>query len=180
MVRASCEPCRVTASPGGAPGTTCYTRDVRRPTFLELFPHEGRAITAGALAAVAAGGMVGATARWATGELWPSEPGRWPWDILIVNVVGALLIGVAARHLVIGTLSADFAITGVLGGFTTFSTFAVGLDELVDAGRPMVATLYAAVTLVVGITAAGLAAGYERRTGSGHRTGSTAARDERR
>ena len=173
------------ASPNG-PDATCYTRNVRHPYFPELFPHDRRAVTLLALVAVAVGGMVGATARWGAGELWPSEADQWSWDILFVNVVGSLLIGVAARHLVIGTLSADFAITGVLGGFTTFSTFAVGLDDLVDAGRPMVAALYAGVTLVVGIAAAGVASWGARATGrtgrstTGSRTASGAGEDGRR
>ncbi len=129
---------------------------MRHPRDLELFPHARRAVTPAAVAAVAAGGMLGATLRWGSAELWPSGPDAWSWDILIVNVVGSLLIGLAVRYLVIGTLSADFAITGVLGGFTTFSTFAVALDDLVDAGRPLTAVAYAAVTLVAGIVAAGI------------------------
>ncbi len=138
---------------------TCYTRVVRLPRDIQLFPHERRFITGTALLAVALGGIVGSAARWGAGELWPSDPDQWSWDILIVNVVGSLAIGFAARRLVIGTLSADFVITGVLGGFTTFSTFTVVLDDLVDAGRAGLALLYAAVTLVAGITAAGIATG---------------------
>ena len=161
---------------GGAARTTCYTRNVRHPSFPELFPHDRRAVSVGALVAVAAGGMVGATARWGMGELWPSAADQWSWDILFVNLVGSLLIGVAARHLVVGTLSADFVITGLLGGFTTFSTFAVGLNDLLDAGRPMVAACYAAVTLVGGVTAAGMASS---RIGS-RAVGSWEARRARR
>jgi CrcB protein len=130
---------------------------VRHPRDLRLFPRPPRAITIAALLVVAAGGMVGATARWGAGELWPSAADQWSWDILIVNVVGSLLIGAAGRSLVIGTLSADFVVTGVLGGFTTFSTLAVVVNDLVDGGRPAIAALYAAVTLVAGIAAAGIA-----------------------
>jgi CrcB protein len=135
----------------------CYTRVVRLPRDVQLFPHDRRLITGSALLAVALGGMLGSAARWGAGELWPSAADQWSWDLLIVNVVGSLAIGFAARRLVIGTLSADFVITGVLGGFTTFSTFIVVLDDLVDAGRAGLAALYAAVTLVAGITAAGIA-----------------------
>lgn len=152
--------------PSEAGRRTCYTRGVRHPRDLELFPHDRREITVVALVVVAVGGMIGAAARWGAGELWPPVADEWSWDILVVNVVGSLLIGFAARSLVIGTLSADFAITGVLGGFTTFSTFAVGVNDLLDAGRPAIAALYATTTLVVGITAAGVA-------------GSARAREER-
>lgn len=135
----------------------CYTRDVRLPRDIQLFPHDRRLITVSALLAVALGGMIGSAARWGAGELWPSAADQWSWDVLIVNVVGSLAIGFAARRFVIGTLAADFVITGVLGGFTTFSTFTVALDDLVDGGRTGLALLYAAVTLVAGITAAGIA-----------------------
>lgn len=136
---------------------TCYTRVVRLPRDVQLFPHERRFITGTALLVVALGGIVGSAARWGAGELWPSDPDEWSWDILIVNVVGSLAIGFAARRFVIGTLSADFLITGVLGGFTTFSTFTVALDDLVDGGRAGLALMYATVTLVAGIAAAGIA-----------------------
>ena len=136
---------------------TCYTRVVRLPRDIQLFPHERRFITGTALLVVALGGIVGSAARWGAGELWPSDPDEWSWDILIVNVVGSLAIGFAARRFVIGTLSADFLITGVLGGFTTFSTFTVALDDLVDGGRAGLALMYATVTLVAGIAAAGIA-----------------------
>jgi CrcB protein len=127
----------------------CYEREVQivdRP----LAPY--------VLGAIAAGGAIGATGRWAVAELLdgagtPHVPGTWPWATLVVNVVGCLLIGVAARTLSTGTVAWAFAVTGVLGGFTTFSALAVELNDLADAERLAVAVLYGAVTLVAGVGA---------------------------
>jgi CrcB protein len=127
----------------------CYEREVQivdRP----LAPY--------VLIAIAAGGAIGATGRWAMAELLdgagtPHVPGTWPWATLVVNVVGCLLIGVAARTLSTGTVAWAFAVTGVLGGFTTFSALAVELNDLADAERLAVAVLYGAVTLVAGVGA---------------------------
>ncbi len=108
--------------------------------------------------AIAAGGAIGATARWVVAEVVATVDGShvagtWPWATLIVNVVGCLVIGFAARHLVVGTTAWAFAVTGVLGGFTTFSALAVELNEFADADRLPLAVLYGAVTLVAGIAA---------------------------
>ncbi len=109
-------------------------------------------------AAIAVGGAIGAGARWAVAEVvseidGPHLAGTWPWPTLIVNVVGCLLIGFAARNLVAGTTAWAFAVTGILGGFTTFSALAVELNDLADADRLAVAALYGAVTLAAGIGA---------------------------
>jgi fluoride exporter len=81
------------------------------------------------IAVVAAGGALGAAARYGVTLAWPS-----PWAILVVNVVGSIAIGALVELL--GGLSAPhrlarpFLGTGVLGGFTTFSTYAVDALEL--------------------------------------------------
>jgi CrcB protein len=110
------------------------------------------------VAAIALGGALGASGRWAVAELvdaasTPHVPGTWPWATLVVNVIGCLLIGLAARTLSTGTVAWAFAVTGVLGGFTTFSALAVELNDLADAERLPIAVLYGAVTLVAGIGA---------------------------
>jgi CrcB protein len=110
------------------------------------------------LVAIAVGGAIGATGRWATAELLdaassPHVPGTWPWATLAVNVIGCLLIGMAARTLSTGTVPWAFAVTGVLGGFTTFSALAVELNDLAEAERLPLAVLYGAVTLAAGVGA---------------------------
>ena len=131
------------------PPPVCYEREVQiadRPFAPQL------------TAAIAVGGAIGATGRWAVAELVGSVDGAhvagtWPWATLIVNVVGCLLIGIAARNLAVGTVAWAFAVTGVLGGFTTFSALAVELNDFADADRLPLAVLYGAVTLAVGIGA---------------------------
>ena len=105
------------------------------------------------LAAVALGGAGGATARWAVGTPWTLEPGTWPWATLLVNVLGSLAIGFAARSLIVDTIGWAFVVTGLLGGFTTFSALAVELNSLVEAERPELAVAYGAVTLIAGVGA---------------------------
>jgi CrcB protein len=110
------------------------------------------------LVAIALGGAIGASGRWATAEVvdalgTPYVPGTWPWATLVANVVGCLLIGVAARRVPTGTTAWAFAVTGILGGFTTFSALAVELNDLADAERLPLAVLYGAVTLAAGVGA---------------------------
>lgn len=114
------------------------------------------------LLAVAAGGAVGATGRWfvawalsAAGS--SHQPGTWPWATLVVNVVGCVAIGFAARTVVRGTQAWAFVVTGVLGGFTTFSALAVELNDLADADRMSLAVLYGALTLAAGVGATAIA-----------------------
>lgn len=104
-----------------------------------------------AIGAVALGGVIGATLRWVVGTAMTVSAGTWPWPTLIVNLVGCALIGVALRTFERDSLRWDFAVTGVLGAFTTMSSFAVELNGLVDAGRSGVAVAYGAVTVIVGI-----------------------------
>jgi CrcB protein len=112
--------------------------------------------------AIAVGGAIGAASRWGAAELVdaigsPHVAATWPWATLLVNVVGCLLIGLAARTLTRDTVAWAFAVTGVLGGFTTFSALAVELNDLADADRLPMAVLYGAVTLAAGIGATFLA-----------------------
>lgn len=109
---------------------------------------------------VAAGGILGALARAGAGVLLPHEPGAWAWSTLAVNAVGAALL--CALLTVVRDERARLLVgTGVLGAFTTFSTFAVDAVLLADAGRLLVAASYVAVglaTLLLG-GLAGAAAG---------------------
>ena len=123
---------------------------------VQLFPTDtqmaGRLLPE-AVALVAVGGATGAVARWAIGTMIDTPPGVWPWPTLIVNLVGCALIGFAARRVQRGSLQWDFAVTGVLGGFTTMSAFAVELNAMVDAERTSLAVAYAVVTIAAGVGA---------------------------
>lgn len=107
---------------------------------------------------MAVGGAIGAGGRWIVGwavdtAAGPHAAGTWPWATLIVNLVGCLLIGLAARSVERDTTAWAFMVTGVLGGFTTFSALAVELNDMADADRMPLAIAYGAVTLVAGVAA---------------------------
>lgn len=114
---------------------------------------------------VALGGALGALARWAVGEALPASPAGWPWPTLAVNLTGCLLIGVLLAVLLerfrTATLLRPFLATGVLGGFTTYSTFAVDVVRLADAGAWAVAAGYVVASVLGGLLAvvAGLVLG---------------------
>ena len=119
------------------------------------------------VAVVALGGALGATARYALSLHWPTPPGGFPWATFWTNVVGCAVIGVfmvvitdvrAAHRLV-----RPFFGTGVLGGFTTFSTYAVDIQKLVDHGRPATGLAYLAATLLAALAAVWLASTAARR-----------------
>ena len=100
-----------------------------------------------ALGVVALGGVLGASARYGIGLLLPHTPGTFPVGTLLINVVGGFLIGVLIDAVSARPLLRPFAITGILGGFTTFSTYAVDAEQLLAAGRLATAGAYLVGTL---------------------------------
>lgn len=115
-----------------------------------------------AAALVFAGGGTGAVLRYEVGRMltrWlgPATVTVFPWATLTVNVVGSLAMGVLAgflaRH---GSASGEtmrlLIGVGVLGGFTTFSSFSLELMLLIERGQPSTAFAYAAVSLLAGLT----------------------------
>jgi fluoride exporter len=108
---------------------------------------------------VAIGGAIGAVLRWSVGELIDRPVDGFPWATFVVNVTGCLLIGLAAGRLPRHSDAWLGAVVGVLGGLTTFSTFAVETRSLVDHGRSGLAFIYVAATLVAGLAATELAFG---------------------
>jgi fluoride exporter len=99
---------------------------------------------------VALGGALGSLARYGVARAWPVSPGGFPVPTLTVNLIGSFAIGllfvwISAR----GAAGADsarlFWMTGVLGGFTTYSAFAL---ESTLLGFSMSGIAYVAVTLV--------------------------------
>ncbi|WP_309230061.1 MULTISPECIES: fluoride efflux transporter CrcB [unclassified Blastococcus] len=118
--------------------------------------------TVGAYVAAALGGALGALARWGVAEALPHEPAAWPWATLLVNLVGCLVLGVLVGRLFTRTANPPwlrpFLGTGVLGGFTTYSAFAVETVQLTEAGRPALAAGYVVLSVAGGVAAAGLGA----------------------
>ncbi|EFL16462.1 CrcB family protein [Streptomyces sp. C] len=120
------------------------------------------------LAAVAAGGAVGASARYGLALLWPAAPGAFPWATFWTNAAGCALIGVLMVLISEGGRSAPhplvrpFAGVGVLGGFTTFSTYAVDFSRLLDEGEAGTALAYAGLTVAAALGAVWAAASVTR------------------
>lgn len=106
------------------------------------------------LAVIAAGGALGSAARYELGVLWPQPSDRMPWTTLLINLLGSLLLGMLVvavtelwrPHRLVRPLLG----TGVLGGFTTFSTFALQLRLLSGP----VALGYLALSILGGLLAA--------------------------
>lgn len=119
------------------------------------------------LATIAAGGATGAAARYLVGAAWPTPAGAFPLSTLWVNVLGCALIGVLMVLITeIWTrqrLLRPFLGTGVLGGFTTFSTYTVDVQGLVAGAHPGTALLYLALTPVGALLAVWTTATATRR-----------------
>lgn len=114
----------------------------------------------------ALGGALGALARWAVAETMPSPLG-WPWATLLVNVTGCFLIGALLAVLAVRSPEPSWARTflgvGVLGGYTTYSAFAVEVVELVVDGALALAVGYVLLSMVGGVAAVALGALSVRR-----------------
>lgn len=120
-----------------------------------------------AVAVVAAGGAIGALARYAAGLGWETGPSAFPWTTLLINVVGCAVIGVFLVVITEGRpahpLLRPFFGTGVLGGFTTFSTYVVDVRRLLEAGRLGPGLAYLGLTLLGALGAVWAAAVLTRR-----------------
>ena len=114
---------------------------------------------------MAFGGLLGASARWIIATTWPVAVDRFPTTTLAINLAGAFAIGLVVARLLERRpqllVAHSFLGTGILGGFTTFSTMTVEVVVLVDAGQVWRAGGYLAVSLVLGVVlaAGGLALG---------------------
>ncbi|SDO59928.1 CrcB protein [Lutimaribacter pacificus] len=109
---------------------------------------------------VALGGALGASARYLTGvaTMRLIGPG-FPWGTLAVNIVGSFLMGVLVVVLAHkdATRLAPLLMTGVLGGFTTFSAFSLDTITLIERGQTMQAGFYIAASVILSLGAIVLA-----------------------
>ncbi len=123
------------------------------------------------LAVIAAGGAIGACARYGLGLAWPTPAGGFPWATWTVNVCGCAAIGVLMVLIVetrtVHPLLRPFLGTGILGGFTTFSTYAVDARRLMDDGRAGPALAYLAATMLGALGAVWVGATAARRLARG-------------
>jgi fluoride exporter len=123
-----------------------------------LVRRRGRA-QPGVLAAIALGGMLGATARFKLAEALPVEPGQFPWATFWTNISGSFLLGflliLLLERFPPTRYARPFLAAGLLGAFTTMSTYAVETALLLKDGHLATAVIYA-----IGSIAAGLALAY--------------------
>lgn len=118
------------------------------------------------LAAIYAGGVLGALARVGLAQATPHGPGGWPWGTFAVNMVGALLLGFFFARLgdhPEDSLAHPFLTTGICGTLTTFSTMQLELFEMVDVGHAGGAAAYLVVTLAAGFLFVRAGIALERR-----------------
>ena len=106
---------------------------------------------------VGAGGFVGASARYLLSLLPIAGKTQFPVVTLFINIAGAFLIGVlaglAARQGGIGQNLSLFLQTGICGGFTTFSAFALETTNLASGGKTGMAVVYVLCSLLLGLLA---------------------------
>ncbi|MEU8489726.1 fluoride efflux transporter FluC [Pseudonocardia alni] len=120
------------------------------------------------LAAIVIGGVVGAEARYMLGVAFPSGTGTWPWTTFAINVSGSVLLG--CLYTVLADLVSDphpllrpLLGVGVVGGYTTFSTWSVETVSLVTTGHPLRAAVYALATPLIAVLACATAVAATRR-----------------
>jgi CrcB protein len=113
------------------------------------------------LLAIAAGGAVGTLLRYWVSTGAHAVLGRgFPYGTLTVNVLGSLMMGFLyvwlLDRIVTGPVVRAFLLIGLLGGFTTFSTFSIESLNLIEAGHVLKALVNVLLSVTVCITAAGL------------------------
>lgn len=112
------------------------------------------------LGAVAVGGALGSLGRWGISlALGPWDGTGLPLPTLIANLLGCLAIGVLASLPRLNggpTWLRPFLITGVLGGFTTFSALALEVGVLAEGGQALAGTAYLLLTVAGGVAAVAL------------------------
>ena len=104
---------------------------------------------------VALGGGIGACLRYLIGLIPLKEPFAFPVKTLVINLLGCFVIGLiaalAVKNSSLSPKTVLFIKTGLCGGFTTFSTFALETVTLIKTGHIGLAVLYVALSVVVGV-----------------------------
>ncbi len=108
---------------------------------------------------VAMGGAIGSMARYGVSSLVVKQvnPVNFPWGTFSVNILGCMLAGVfllvAESMQSISQEARLFVVTGLLGGFTTFSAFGIETLGLLRRGEMLIAISYASLSIIVGVLA---------------------------
>jgi CrcB protein len=121
----------------------------------------------GVLAVVAAGGALGALTRYGIEAAVPTPAGGFPWATFGINVAGCAAIGALMVLILEGwrphPLLRPFLTVGLLGGFTTFSAYAVEARVLLAGGHPALAVAYVVGTVLAALLAVHSGATLTRR-----------------
>ncbi len=119
-------------------------------------PHTSSGPGAADVAAIAVGGGLGGVARYLLSAAFPAGHG-FPWAIFAVNVSGSFLLGVLVVYLLEiwppRRFLRPFLAVGLIGGYTTFSTFAGGVLTLLVGGATALADAYALSSILAGLLA---------------------------
>jgi CrcB protein len=120
------------------------------------------------LAAIFAGGMVGAVLRvWIVRRL-VTDPTQWPWAVFIINVTGSAALAYFAtrlqERLPQSTYRRPLLGTGLCGAYTTFSTVQLEIVEMLDHHADGLAVGYACASITAGLVAVWLTTALVRRT----------------
>lgn len=110
------------------------------------------------IALAAAGGAIGAAGRYIVGVYAMRHFGpAFPYGTFIVNVVGALLMGLVIHSLAVrytgSTELRTFVAVGILGGFTTFSAFSLEVANMIERGNWSLAAIYALASVIATVLA---------------------------
>ena len=120
------------------------------------------------LAAIYAGGVLGALGRVGLAQAAPHGAGSWPWATFAANMVGALLLGYFVTRLQERLPPSSYRRpllgTGLCGALTTFATLQLELFSMIDTGHLALAVGYVAATLAGGFACVHLATAAVRRT----------------
>ncbi len=119
------------------------------------------------LAAIFAGGIIGALLRAGLVELFATQPGEWPWATFVANIAGSFALGYFTtrlqERLPLSAYRRPLLGTGICGALTTFSTMQVELIRLSQAGDDALAGAYAVSSIVLGFLAVQVASNLVRR-----------------
>jgi fluoride exporter len=149
----------VATGPAGRRGRA-HPRSRSEPNLLPIYDRRE-------LAAIFAGGVVGALLRTALAEAFPDSARSWPWAIFAVNVVGAFMLGYfitrLQERLPTSSYKRPFLGTGLCGALTTFSTVQLELYKMIAAHQWTLAVGYGLATVVTSFAAIAGATAMVRR-----------------
>jgi CrcB protein len=152
---------KVSTSPAGPSASGPGMRRRVQPTALWSRLLRAMVRRRDVLAVIAVGGALGSLARWGLAEALPRRPGEFPWSTFIANVSGCFLIGLLMVFVIEvwppSRYLRPFLGVGVLGGYTTFSTYMLDTRALLVRGDPRLAGLYLFGSLAAGFICVWLA-----------------------